>query len=776
MLRGRLKIINLAWILIVSGGALIPPLFYLISGHTLVWRDSSKCVEPIRPLVVEALRNFQLPLWNPHEALGIPLFAQMMYSVLHPVSVIGAFLFPHSGMDVFIVIYIVLAAVGNFVLARALGASLAAASIAGFGFGLSGYVLGMSNNISYLCPAATAPWCIAGIRMAGEGRRFGITAAAVAGASLYFSGDPQWTIIAFVIGFALAIETRGLDGLKKATLSLAVATLIATVQLTAMMNFLPETSRGLALSISDRMQWSLSPWRLVGFMSPGFFGSPKVGLTVWPVFLWLGGQARPNLEMPYLPSVYIGACVLVLALAGISHSRTSRLFGISSLILLWLALGVNAGAEQLTHFIPVWGKFRFSEKIVGPLTLCLSLLAAFGTDRLSNRPSKLWTVFSGSAGLAVIVFVIFLINWQGFDTLFTDSTALKAAPLVRHNLIRGLIHPGLALLALSALLASARRWPRMTTLFPAAMAGLVFIQSLLGAPYALHAGTRDVLDRFPLYQIKNSHEQTRILTPLEEGYHYPIGLDEFDAQTGAHSHMGAPSYNVPSRIDQIDAYTGLIPRRLDSFLKQMSWAFGFQSKIALRRYGLTHVVMRNPYSDIDAELASTATDGGVEVLEIPEWDFSVWKVPHRPWATFAENVIVEPGEKEALETLTGIIQRGDETVVLEGATPPDSLGTGHVLNYDRRSNTLRIEAVSNGNGILVINDSYWPGWRATIDGKDVPIWRADYLVRAVPWPSGRHVLNMKYEPFEVEIGKIISMAGIAALIAIFIMERRKTQA
>jgi len=36
----------------------------------------------MRLLVVEALRDLRLPLWNPHEALGIPLVAQMVHAVL----------------------------------------------------------------------------------------------------------------------------------------------------------------------------------------------------------------------------------------------------------------------------------------------------------------------------------------------------------------------------------------------------------------------------------------------------------------------------------------------------------------------------------------------------------------------------------------------------------------------------------------------------------------------------------------------------------------------
>jgi len=101
----------LVWISIVAAGALVPAMWILVSGHSLVWRDTSKLFQPVRSLVVEALQQFQLPLWNPYEALGIPLFAQMMHGVLHPVSVLGAIFFPHAGMDAFILIYVMMAVI-----------------------------------------------------------------------------------------------------------------------------------------------------------------------------------------------------------------------------------------------------------------------------------------------------------------------------------------------------------------------------------------------------------------------------------------------------------------------------------------------------------------------------------------------------------------------------------------------------------------------------------------------------------------------------------------
>ncbi|NTW65175.1 MAG: hypothetical protein HGB21_02505 [Nitrospirae bacterium] len=745
----------------------------LLSGHTLIWRDTSKLFQPIRPLVVEALRSFQLPLWNPHEALGIPLFAQMMHGVLHPISLIGAFAFPHAGLDVFILIYIAVAAVGSALLARVLGVSWGSAAVAGLGYGLSGYVLGMGSIIQYLGAAATAPWALIGLRMAGEGRRFGIVAAASALAVLHFAGDPQWTITVILLGTALAMDAGGMRGLRNAVIGAVVGTALAGIQLIPTMAYIRETSRAMGLDSLDRLQWALAPWRIIEFIVPGFFGGPGAGLEKWPVFMMLGGHIQRGFEMPFVPSVYVGTGVLLLAVGGCVHSRLTRIVGIAFLISLWLALGINAGAEQLLHPIPVWGKFRYAEKMVGPLTLCLSVLAAFGSERLSHLPSRSWAVLPGVAGVTALSLALFLARWQGYDRSFMDAVAREAAPYAQHNLMIGLVHAGLTFLAFACLVAVVRRRPQFSASFTAAAAGLVFFQLSFATPFALHVGDRSVRDDRPLSEILHAGELPRIATPIEQNYLYPAGLNDFDAQIGAQSHLGAPAYNVPSRIDQFNTYTGLRPRRHDDLLRTFSEMFGFDSPIAFRRYAITHMIIKDPYFPEEAEVAKAASAEGVKVLENQEWGFTGWKVPHRPWAFFAQQVALVPGEKEALNTLVQTLARAESTVVLEGAPQPQVLGAGQVLKTVRNSNWLRIDATSPSDSILVVNDSFWPGWIATIDGKEVPIWRADFLVRAVPWPAGRHVLEMKYEPPEVRTGWLVSLTGALALGVLLAIEWRR---
>ena len=117
-------------------------------------------------------------------------------------------------------------------------------------------------------------------------------------------------------------------------------------------------------------------------------------------------------------------------------------------------------------------------------------------------------------------------------------------------------------------------------------------------------------------------------------------------------------------------------------------------------------------------------------------------------------------------------------VVVENA-PPLATAPGRVLAVARGREEVRIEAEAAGDGVLVMNDAFWPGWTATIDGNPRLDLRADVLVRAVPWPAGRHVLVMRYEPPEVWLGAAVSAAAALILIGLLVAtlaQRREVSA
>jgi len=76
----------------------------------------------------------------------------------------------------------------------------------------------------------------------------------------------------------------------------------------------------------------------------------------------------------------------------------------------------------------------------------------------------------------------------------------------------------------------------------------------------------------------------------------------------------------------------------------------------------------------------------------------------------------------------------------------------------RSAAVIRVIALKPGH--VVVADAFAPGWRASLDGRDVPILRADGLFRAVTVDAGEHEIEMTYRPPEVRAGILLSLAAI----------------
>ena len=80
---------------------------------------------------------------------------------------------------------------------------------------------------------------------------------------------------------------------------------------------------------------------------------------------------------------------------------------------------------------------------------------------------------------------------------------------------------------------------------------------------------------------------------------------------------------------------------------------------------------------------------------------------------------------------------------------------------------LKYESVSSVNSLAIFSEIYYPkGWKATIDGKEVQILRCDYVLRALEIPSGKHVIEFKFEPKPYTIGNKVTMASTWILLLV----------
>ena len=95
------------------------------------------------------------------------------------------------------------------------------------------------------------------------------------------------------------------------------------------------------------------------------------------------------------------------------------------------------------------------------------------------------------------------------------------------------------------------------------------------------------------------------------------------------------------------------------------------------------------------------------------------------------------------------------------------------ISYDSYTPERSVISIdSTANGFLVISDSWYPGWVASVDGNEVPIYKADYAFRAIPVPQGSHKVEFHYEPISFKIGLIISGASLFTLTVIWIFRKQ----
>jgi hypothetical protein len=116
--------------------------------------------------------------------------------------------------------------------------------------------------------------------------------------------------------------------------------------------------------------------------------------------------------------------------------------------------------------------------------------------------------------------------------------------------------------------------------------------------------------------------------------------------------------------------------------------------------------------------------------------------------------------------------RPDEEVILAEASPRwgASVSLQATLNPDQvtiisyEPERVIIEADLASEGYLVLTDTYYPGWRAYVDGEESPIIRANLLFRAIGLSAGQHRVEFSYEPASLKIGAAVSSAMLLAIV------------
>ncbi len=743
-----------------------------LGGNALFWGTPALQFFPWWHLAAQTLLHGHWPLWNPLAGMGAPLFANYQSALLYPpvwlllaLDALGGLPLMAWAAALVVAAHLSWAAWGMTRLARALGLGALAQTVAGMAFGMSGYLTARAGLFpGMIFAAAWLPWVLLGVTRLLRARPGWPQARPLAWAAgmQLLSGHAQTTWYTFVLaGLWLAAglwRRRSLRAAGYALAAFAAAALLAAPQLLATAEYLLTSQRAAAYAYEAAMTYSFWPWRILGLLAPGMFGSPVRGdywgyAAFWEDALYLG----------VLPMALLGAwgvAALTARLRGAPRTRRSRLpaflLGIAALSLL-LASGKNTPLfPWLYRRVPTFDMFQAPTRWNLWLEFALALLAALAAERWRRPAGRAlyWTRLATAGAFAVTLGAglgwLLLRGNADLERLSTMARALAAA---------GFWGLGAGLLTLFQPAERAPRGRGRQTF--ALLAALWLGLDLLSAAWGLAPAAGLDFYRAPAQGAERLRARLtggrRLYLPAEDEYRLKfrrfLRFDTFQpgGDWRAMRAVLLPNLFLPEGIASANNFDPLLPGNYARWMERLEAAPPHLRQWMLNRMSVGMV------EQVDARWPS-----GVR--------FDAWQgLPRARWAACGEIV---PRE-QVWERIPALARQGTAEppggrVLLTGAPPPAGEtcfppGKASILAEAESPQAARFRVRTDSPGWFVLADVWYPGWQARVDGASAPLRQADALFRAVYLPAGEHEVAFVYRPWW-RWSILLSLAAAALLL------------
>lgn len=760
---------------LVAAGALV---FYrvLLFSETFYFRDLFIYFLPQKQVFVDTVRAGELPLWNPLMHGGIPFFGDMSQHLLYPPNLLYFLLPVPRAMSLLIAGHVVAASLAAYLLARVLGIRPAAAALAGAVYAYCGPTLSNGNLMIRLFGT---PWLVLVVLffhlLLREGRRRYFALFVAAGVLQVFSGAPEMITgsLLTALGWGLVDPDSPITRRRRILLWLAAAAaiaLLAAVQLLPTAELAGQSQRGAGMSLGVFGGHSLHPLRLPELWVPGFCGRFDSFL---PTDYW--GRNLVSGRYPYLLSIYLGAVSLVLAFAGAFHRasvlpRRLRLF-LAALLGLTLVAALGRflpGFSLVYEWAVPLRIFRYPIRVLALTVLPLALLAAAGSEALTSGGRIVRRVLTAAW---VVIGLPLAAAWAALGSprlgerlqlFFFDLTSEAATAPLRAGLVQALT----MLVALTGVVLLAARRPSRG--WGWLLLAVVFVDlSLAGRPINPSAPTRLVTAEPPVVAevrrvVGEDGRFYRDKRPQGVGPKSPgdsgetLWLHRWDQEVL--QYYLATAYGIPMIFH--DDYTGLAPMRvhnLGNLVDALPWGkrLPILSAASVKAF-ITHEKVK---LDGVVHVRTIANTSGVP--------FYLYRNERAASRAHLAYVWKEAGSgNQALVTM--LIPGFDPRrhVVVEGPVgdqPRPECGGGRVEVRRRGTLDRAFSVTTPCRAVLVLAETFYPGWEARLDGEAVPVYRADSAFAALMVPPGEHEVVWRYVPRTIYVGLSVSLLSLLAL-------------
>ncbi len=726
--------------------------FYTERPATLLQSSNPYLTDPVWQFVPDQWRTRQaleqgaLPLWNANVGAGRPLLASQQHAPLFPPNWL-AFVLPFwSSLAYVVALKLLAAALGTYLLARALGLGWAPGFLAGTAFAFCTYL------ISWMFwPLTNAwimlPWLFLATRgVCRRGRPPDVLALTALIGILFFAGHPESELLVLV--------------------ALAAWVIFQLYDLHREQPFSRRTyaRRGGLVAVSLFGGLALSAVATIPFLEflshsyPSPRGGPPAPASI--LYSWIFPElwGRPdnmfqgNGPLNYLErTAYIGVLPLLLALAGLAfRPRRAQLF-FAGVAVVAVAVVLPTPVNALVRALPNANYIALT-RLLSILCFAAALLAGFGAQRLleatAHERARMLRLMAVLAALPLAWPLWRFIDHRSFSHWLA---ALGQLPAVQHN--EGSEQ--------AVQLGAVWRWVVIALIAVGGLAAFTRLGATRKTAMASFAVIVVALDLITINQgflPQVSEAQANPPTP-------PV-LHYIRAQAGDGRVMGiglALYPNLADRYGTLDprAYDFPLPDRYERLFLALGGGASDLPIVALNNPRLVQIadLFAVRYVIFPAPLFVRSA-GRTQLFErnpggLPRsWVAYSW----RPAKTSGAALFV---------TVGSTARQSEASPAIEGAAPPPApplAPTPARVTVDH-AQEVEVQAIARRAGYLILDDSYYPGWQASVDGHPTRILPANENFRAVAIPAGRHVITFRYRPASFIAGAAISLATALLMVA-----------
>ena len=703
--------------------------------ESFVYRDYGVLAYPFIHYDHESFWRGELPLWNPFSNCGAPFLAQWGTMPLYPFSIFYLLLPLPWSLSVFCLGHLFLGGMGMYYLARNWTNNSFAATVGGVAFVFNGITLSCLMWPNYIAALGWMPWVLwSAERARKEGGRK-IVAAAFIGVFQMLVGAPE--IAGFTWLLTLAFCIWGWVGEKPAPrlrmgrllgVVLLVTGLMA-VQLIPFFDLLEHSQRDRAFATS---KWALPGWGWANLLAPLFhcfqcYQGPFVQQ----------GQA-------FFSSCYLGVGILALAIIGAWRARQGRVWILAAFTLFGLiaALGENGHLYVwMKQALPVLGVGRYPVKFMLITAFTVPMLGAFAMAAAPRRAPASQAVCPIGVG-AVLALASGSILWFAFRYPFP----LDQWTATWHNAVWRLVFLGMII-------------------------GGVVILSRLTRPASIIMAQAGLLILLALDV--NTH--TPNFNPAIAAAEFEPGLWQRSRQMPPPA-LGQSRVMISPRAERVLLSSTETNLAQDFLGKRLALWSNLNLLDGIPKVNGSSTLQLREQKQVELLLYDETNQNVGGLMDFLAVSHSTAPNYALDWATRTNCCpLVTCGQEPIFaapnDTLQGLVIAGFDprkTVFL----PVESAANvkvrakteAKILQSKFSAHRVEIEVEAKTPSLVVIAQTFYHPWRASINGRPARLLRANHAFQAVEAPAGRSSILLTYRDGGLFLGAAIS--GVTLMICL----------